>query len=585
MTELNRYHILFIEDNIGKKSVKKIAQHLGVDKKAVEDHIKKSKISPATVPGSWKITAIHIVVIFAIALLIRLIYLQQLSHTYFFAPFKGGFDDYIFDNWSLEILKGNWAGDPAIFIYRMPLYVYFISIIYFIFGHSYWAVYIANALLGSATCLLVYWAGRMLFNRNAGFIAALMTALYGPFLFFGGMVVGETLAAFLTCLAFLFLLFFQRTEHLLHALLGGICIGLTMLLRGNMLIALPFIIVWIFIYFSKQLPFKRLFYAAVIAIGVAIAILPIVARNFIYAKDIVPIAASGGLNLYIGNAYGADGKYRSVERVGGNAEQMLKNSVMVAEKIAGRALKPSEVSNYWAAETLASIRTHGVGQFIGLICKKFFLFWNVYELPDIWDYRFFTEHIPLLRFPLVGMLLIVPLAAAGLYLSWSRREELSLLYIFIIAYLISLMAFFISSRYRLGVMPFLGILAGYAAVELWSLAKTDRKKLAIPAVIIIAAAIFISLPVQKVNFETSYNSLGIMLKRGGKIDEAIRAYNKAIEISPRYPTPYYNLGILYRDRGDRIAAASSFSKAVELAPDFAAAQIELDRLGGGNSEE
>ncbi len=47
MSELNRYQILFIEDNIGKKSVKKIAQHLGVDKKAVEDHIKRSKASPA----------------------------------------------------------------------------------------------------------------------------------------------------------------------------------------------------------------------------------------------------------------------------------------------------------------------------------------------------------------------------------------------------------------------------------------------------------------------------------------------------------------------------------------------------------
>jgi tetratricopeptide (TPR) repeat protein len=313
--------------------------------------------------------------------------------------------------------------------------------------------------------------------------------------------------------------------------------------------------------------------------------LPILARNYIYTKDLVPITASGGLNLYIGNGYGADGKYRPVERVGGNAEQMIKNSVMVAEKIAGRTLKPSEVSNYWTAETFASIRSHGFGPFIRLLGKKFFLFWNAYEIPDIWDYRFFAEHIPLLRFPLVGMLFVVPLAAAGLYLSWSRREELSLLYIFIVAYLISLMAFFISSRYRLGVVPFLGILAGYAAVELWRIARADRKKLAIAAAIIIATAIFVSLPAETLSFETSYNSLGIMLKRDGKIDEAIRAYNKAIEIAPKYPTPYYNLGILYRDKGDRIAAASSFAKAVELAPDFVAAQRELDRLGGGNDEE
>jgi 4-amino-4-deoxy-L-arabinose transferase-like glycosyltransferase len=584
MTELNRYHILFIEDNIGKKSAKKIAQHLGVDKKAVEEHIKRSKASPAAAPDSWKITAIQVAAVFAIALLARLVYLQQLSHTYFFAPFKGGFDDYIFDNWALEILKGNWLGDPSIFIYRMPLYVYFLSFIYFIFGHSYWAVYIVNALLGSAACLLVYWTGRMLFNRNAGFIAALIAALYGPFLFFGGMVVGETLATFLTCLAFLFLLIFQRTEHLVHAFLGGISIGLTMLLRGNVLVALPFILAWAFIYFNKQVPLKRFLYAIVIAAGVAFAVSPIIARNYIYTKDLVPIAASGGLNLYIGNAYGADGKYRSVERVGGNAEQMLKNSVMIAEKIAGRTLKPSEVSRYWASETFASIRLHGIAPLIGLMGKKFFMFWNAYEFPDIWDYQFFREYMPILRMPLVGMLLILPFAAAGLYLSWSRRGKLSLLLIFIAAYLISLMAFFISSRYRLGVVPFLGILAGYAATELWRIAREDRKKLAISAVIIIATAVFVSLPVERLSFETSYNSLGIMLKRDDKIEEAIKAYNKAIEIAPAYPTPYYNLGILYRDSGDRVAAASSFAKAVELAPDFAAARREMERLGGGDEE-
>jgi tetratricopeptide (TPR) repeat protein len=216
--------------------------------------------------------------------------------------------------------------------------------------------------------------------------------------------------------------------------------------------------------------------------------------------------------------------------------------------------------------------------------KKLLLFWNAYEFPDIWDYQFFREYMPLLRMPLVGILLIVPLAAAGLYLSWPRRGELSLLYVFIAAYMISLMAFFISSRYRIGVVPFLGILAGYAATELLRLAKVDRKKLTIAVVILIALAVFVSLPVETLSFETSYNSLGIMLKRDGKMDDAMKAYNKAIEIAPNYPTPYYNLGILYRDRGDRVAAASSFAKAVELAPDFAAARRELDRLGVGAEE-
>jgi Flp pilus assembly protein TadD len=69
-----------------------------------------------------------------------------------------------------------------------------------------------------------------------------------------------------------------------------------------------------------------------------------------------------------------------------------------------------------------------------------------------------------------------------------------------------------------------------------------------------------------------------MLKRDGKTEEAMKAYNKAIEIAPNYPTPYYNIGVLYRDRGDVETAGMYFKKAIELAPDFVEAQRELKRL-------
>jgi superkiller protein 3 len=69
-----------------------------------------------------------------------------------------------------------------------------------------------------------------------------------------------------------------------------------------------------------------------------------------------------------------------------------------------------------------------------------------------------------------------------------------------------------------------------------------------------------------------------VLKRQGKIEDAIKAYNKAIEIAPRYPSPYYNLGILYRDTGQRDIAVSFFKKAIEIAPDFVAAKKELNNM-------
>lgn len=143
-----------------------------------------SKISPRMV------TVIHVAIVFGVAILIRFLYIKQLSQSYFFAPFSGGYDDYIFDNWAQEILKGNWLGDKLIYIYRMPLYVYFLSFIYFLFGHMYAAVYISHSLLGAATCVVVYAIGRMLFSRGVGLLAGFIVALYGPILFYTGMLVG-----------------------------------------------------------------------------------------------------------------------------------------------------------------------------------------------------------------------------------------------------------------------------------------------------------------------------------------------------------------------------------------------------------
>lgn len=532
-----------------------------------------SKISPRMM------TVIHIAMIFGVALLIRFLYIKQLSQSYFFAPFSGGYDDHIFDNWAQEILKGNWFGDRLIYIYRMPLYVYFISFIYFLFGHTYAAVYIFHSLLGAVTCIVVYAIGRMLFSRGVGLLAGFIVALYGPILFYTGMLVGEILGMLITCLAFLSLIYFQKTKRYRHLFISGILIGLSMLIRGNMLIVLPFILGWLFFMFRKESILKPLRYIAILCIGVIIAVSPVIIRNYIAEKDFVPITALGGLNIYIGNAYGADGKYRLIEGVGTNPEDMIKNSIKIAEERTGKSLRPSEVSSFWIMETLRSIKEHGIGPFALLIAKKFAMFWNAYELPDIWDYNFFKQFIPLLSFPLFSFLLLAPLSLIGAYLSWTRRVDVSLLCIFIIGYMFSLVSIFITSRYRVQVVPFLAVLAAYAIIGMQGVFKNYKSKFMVCAAIFLFSIIFACLPIiERIDFETSYNSLGIVLKKQGRFEEAIKMYTKASQIAPNYPSPYYNLGLLYRDTGQTDLAVQHLNKAIQLAPDFTRAIEELNKL-------
>lgn len=585
MRELSASQKEYIDKNLGKKAERRIARDLGLNRSVISGYIQALRSGKTGKPGIASrippkiMTLIHVALVFGIALLVRLVYIHQLNHSYFFAPFTGGYDDQIFDKWAQEIIKGNWLGDGLIFIYRMPLYVYFLSIVYSLFGHTYAAVYIIQSLLGAATCVIVYAIGRMLFNRNTGLLAGLIVALYGPILFYNGMLVGEVLGMFITSLAFLSLVYFQETGRYRHLFASGILIGLSMLLRGNMLIVLPFIFVWLFLLFRKESAWKPLRYIAVLCVAILIAISPIIIRNYIARKGFVPITALGGFNVYIGNAHGADGTYRRIPEIGSNPEDMIKNSIKIAEKEAGRPLRASEVSNFWVRQTLKSISKDGVGPFLLLLAKKFAIFWNMYEVPDIWDYYFFKQFIPILALPFFSFLILAPLAFVGAYMSWPRRKELSLLYTFIIGYMFSLVAIFITSRYRIQVAPFLAILAAYAIVGIPEVFRNNLARAIACVTIFLAGVVFVCLPVTKhVDFETSYNSLGIVLKKQGNFEDAIKMYTNAIRIAPGYPSPYYNLGLLYRDTGRPGLAKEYLNKALQADPNFTRAAEELRQL-------
>jgi len=596
MAHLTKQQIDYLRENLSKKSRNQLARDLRIDKRELLKYLKTlEKTPPAQVglrrknplssivslcsrisPRTWAV--IHLAVIFFAALAIRLIYVHQLKQTYFFAPFKGGYDDYIFDNWAQEILKGNWLGDGVLYIYRMPLYGYALALLYFLFGHHYLPVYMIQALIGAGTCLVIYAIGVILANRAVGFIAGLFNALYGVFLYYTGMLLGETLGMFLGSLAILFLALFQKNRKAVRLFFAGLSIGIAALARANMLILAPFVLIWICGLSKKDALAKLFRHCAVFILGIVIALSPVMIRNYVHEKDLVPVIASGGINFYIGNAYGADGKYRITDGVSTNPERMIYSSIDIAEKKSARKLKPSEISNFWAKEAFRSMREHGISFLFPLMGRKFALFWNSFEVPDIWDYYFFKKYIPVLRMPLFSFSVIAPLAFVGLYLAWPKRKELSLLYLMLLGNMVSLMAFFITSRYRTQAIPALSIFASYGLVGMISVAGKDRFKAAASIVILASAVLFSNISLERASFETSHNSLGILLKRDGKIDDAVREYNRAMAISPRYPSPYYNLGLLYRDTGQRDKAIHYFKKTLEMDPNFTPAREKLDEL-------
>lgn len=67
---------------------------------------------------------------------------------------------------------------------------------------------------------------------------------------------------------------------------------------------------------------------------------------------------------------------------------------------------------------------------------------------------------------------------------------------------------------------------------------------------------------------TTFNRLGIVLKKQGKWQKAIEHYQKALEIAPDDEGLYYNMGMAYVDGGNNQMAAKCLDKALRINPGF-----------------
>ena len=75
-----------------------------------------------------------------------------------------------------------------------------------------------------------------------------------------------------------------------------------------------------------------------------------------------------------------------------------------------------------------------------------------------------------------------------------------------------------------------------------------------------------------------YNSLGVLYKEQGRLDDAIAAYQQALERAPGYAAAHYNLGYAYREKGETGVAAECFRRAVDNDPEHAGALAALGQV-------
>jgi len=77
------------------------------------------------------------------------------------------------------------------------------------------------------------------------------------------------------------------------------------------------------------------------------------------------------------------------------------------------------------------------------------------------------------------------------------------------------------------------------------------------------------------NSSLAHNNLGNLFLRNGRMDEAVKQFQKALEIEPRYALAHNNLGAAFYQLGRMDEAVTHYQQALEIEPRFAQAHNNL----------
>jgi 4-amino-4-deoxy-L-arabinose transferase-like glycosyltransferase/Tfp pilus assembly protein PilF len=525
--------------------------------------------------AGYRKLALWMIAVAAIAFAVRFAYIMEVREHPLVTEATG--DPRAYDERALEIAKGQWLDDD-VFFHSSPAYPYVLALIYRVFGHSYFAVRIIQSLVGVGTCILLFLIARDTFGPRQGVIAGILAALYAPFIFFDSELLMITFVIFFAMLALRLLQLHEAQHRRWMVILAGLSLGVAALGKPNALLFLPAAMIWLWwISAEPDRPRRTALAPVLLLLGVAAMIAPVTISNTIVADDFVLTSSNFGINFFIGQTPEANGTFLVDQSM---RTDLYAGSKYYAENALGRKLKPSEVSDYWFSRGMRYVK-EDPGRALRLIGRKFLLFWNCYEIPNHYNFNFFRTFSNVLRFNPVLFSWVIPVGFLGLYVSRHLWRKNLIFYLFVVAYLLSLMPFFITSRYRLPVVPVMIVFAAHGLYWLWDhVRKRETRGLARPAAVLIVAAVIVNIPIVSFSFAHQYSILGGIYRDYGiydqrNYDEAIKYYRLAAEQKPGFDLPYLNLGSVLIRLGRFREAEEALRTALFINPELAAAYSNL----------
>lgn len=442
-------------------------------------------------------------------------------------------DSAVYEAVALQVFASG-AGDL-----RLPLmspgYFLLVALSYATFGSSPWALRLLQSALGVATVIATWRLARLLVAPRLALLASGLVAFGGTCVFFDGAVLPESPATALQVFVVWSLVAavrepFERRRMQRFAMTGAL-LGALSLFRPNALLEA---IVVVGLGASGK---------ARAGVRASAALASLATTMMVSAPVWMPVATGRGLsvsgpasfNLFIGNGPGATGAFRVPPEAPGADSPLtqLQAFRVAAERALGRALDDAAVDAYWRQRTFEHVAAHP-DLAVGLMARKFRLFFNARELGSVFPYEFARQASRTLR-PLVQTGWIAPFALVGMVLGLARRIEEPALFAVgstTLAFVASVVAAFVTDRFRAPAFPLFAVLTVAAVERGVAIARRDRRA---GAMLGLAVALSGSLawPVGDRSTTASlWVELGNQWAALGDVERAAEAYREALARDP-----------------------------------------------------
>ncbi|MBN1424588.1 glycosyltransferase family 39 protein [Candidatus Fermentibacteria bacterium] len=418
------------------------------------------------------------VLVFAVALAFRGFYLAEASRQPEFNLVY--MDEEYHVEWAKGLATGVWTppyeqikGTPY---FRAPLYPYFLAGLFRLFGQSLLLLRAIQVIIGSCSCVLAYAVAARCLGGRVGLAAGLLCACSWVLTYYDAELLLPVLEVFFLLAGLLALFVSAQRMNPALAGLAGLLFGLLSITRPNALALFPFIVLWS----VRALPTgRRGGFTLLLAAGFLAPPLAVTLRNRVVGGDWVVVSSQGGVNFFIGNNPESNGIEAVVPGTRHTWWGGYEDAVAIAQRDVGRPHKPSEISHYWMRRGLNFI-IEEPGHWLRLTGRKVAALIGSVEIPNnepletrrgrYWALRFSPVTFGLLLgLFLVGLPELLHRPGSGHRSTDSSLNQrfVSLLLQVLAVYSLTIVAFFVTGRYRVPLVPLIAIGAAVTLVRIY----------------------------------------------------------------------------------------------------------------------